>query len=73
METIYIKNRLWRVVEIEKSAWLKKIAKKEATEFFKSNDYRKLSKTEIIEKLTAAKIPFDELSKKEELIKLLPN
>ena len=73
METIFIKNRLWRVVEVEKSRWLKMIAKKEATEFFKSNDYLKLSKAQIIDKLTAAKIPFDELTRKDELIKLLPN
>lgn len=73
METMKVTNKWWRVVDVEKSVWLKLIAKKEASPFITEERYDKLTKAAIIELLKKWWIEFDELDNKDKLYNLLIN
>lgn len=74
METIYIENLYWRTMQVEKKHWLYLISQKKAKQILKpATSYNNTSKIEVMKLLDKAKIEYDELSNKADLIKLLPN
>lgn len=74
METMYITNKVGRVVQVEKNHWLKLIASKQATPFYNrvKDKLYKMTKSSIMEKLDKANIKYDPFAFKEDLFDLLP-